>query len=38
MDFTTLIIGLILGLLIGMALMRISSFFEAKHIRRSAVR
>ncbi len=38
MDTFTLITGLILGLVIGMAIMRILSLFEHKNIRKSALR
>ena len=38
MDITTLIIWTLLGLMIGMALMRILSLFENKSIRRDAVK
>ncbi len=38
MDTFTLITGLILGLVIGMAIMRIISLFEHKNIRKSALR
>jgi predicted Holliday junction resolvase-like endonuclease len=37
MDITTLVLGLILWLLLGMALMRILSLFEHRNIRKSAV-
>lgn len=38
MDITTLIVWALLGLILGMALMRILSLFENKSIRRDAVK
>ena len=37
MDLTTFIIGTLLGLMFGMALMRILSLFENKRVRKSAI-
>ena len=38
MDLPTLIVGTLLGLILGMALMRILSLFEHRRVRRDAVR
>ena len=38
MDLTTLIVGTLLGLMLGMALMRILSLFEHKNLRKSVLK